>query len=285
MRVLITGTSGFIGRHLTAALPQHTVIPIGLDRDLTDPEVMEEVVCTSDPDVIIHLAAVVGVKRWVQDGPKLFGINFKIDHNLATVLKEVYGDDRPRVLYASSSEVYQPKMGVAVDEDDPVGAPPTEITNRSFYSLEKVIGEYLLNDINLRLFNIVGPGQSKSFALPQMVSRALLGEEIKASNDFRSFCSIDDLARWVAAMLDHLDDVEPGAYNIGNPNNCFSMLTVAMLVKDISGSASPITQYHDGYNIYRKPNITKAAKFYRPKESLTSIIQNLVANPYFKENV
>ena len=283
-KVLITGASGFIGSRLTGSLPQCDVIPVGRDRDLTDLETVEDVVCTADPDVIVHLAAAVGAKRWEKNGPELFDTNLKIDTNLATVLNEVYGTNRPRVIYASSSEVYQSLIGTPVTEESPLAVPPKEVSNRSLYGLEKIIGEYLLHDINLRLFNIVGPGQNESFALPQMVSRALAGRDIRASNDFRSFCSIDDLVRWISAMINAIGVISPGAYNIGNPDNCSSMITVAMLIKERCDSYSIITQYQDGFNIYRKPDITKASRYYQPKDSLLSIIETLVKNPYFKEN-
>src|SRR5690242_9412313 len=63
-RVVVTGGSGFLGRHVCAALepfqPATVFVPRSADYDLRDRDAIRRLLHTARPDVIVHLAAVVG---------------------------------------------------------------------------------------------------------------------------------------------------------------------------------------------------------------------------------
>src|SRR5512134_3863452 len=264
MRVLITGGAGFVGSHLSEALLERGDEVFVLD-DLSTGS-MDNIVhlkhhpkfhytidsVTNEPllaelldrcDVVVHLAAAVGVKLIVESPVHTIETNV---HGTEVVLKHA-NKKKKLVLIASTSEVYGKSTHVPFTEDADLVLGPTS-KHRWAYACSKLIDEFLalaywkerkLPVIVVRLFNTVGPRQTGQYGmvLPTFVRQALAGQPLTVFGDgtqSRSFTYVGDVVRAIIALID-----EPRAvgqvFNIGNGNE-ITIVELAERIRSLSGS-------------------------------------------------
>ena len=205
-RALITGSMGFVGRHLDEHLRQCGDDVIGVDRncDVTDLDAVVRTFEEYRPDVIYHLAAMTHVgESWTD--PNLFTrVNVMGTANVLKAARMVVPESL--VLLVSSSDVY----GVVRESDlplrethPPVPANPYAQSKRE---AEQIAFDAVRNErqrvIVVRPFNHVGPGQSIQFVVPALVSRLLeaksegLGEiPVGDLSPRRDFSDVRDVVR------------------------------------------------------------------------------------------
>lgn len=302
---LITGGAGFIGSHLSERLLEqgHRVLAIDnlstgrmanishlVHRDGFDfcrDDIASEVVMdrlASQSDVIIHLAASVGVERIISSPVETIRNNVGgTEHVLQAALR--YGC---RVLVASTSEVYGKGARIPFKEDDDVLLGPT-CRNRWSYAASKMVDEFLalaynheygLPAVVVRFFNTVGPRQTGQYGMviPRFVRRALLNEPISVYGDGtqqRCFCDVSDVVRGVAALATHPEAVNR-VFNLGSREEV-SIGELAERVKAVTDSRSPIEivpydqAYAPGFEdmARRVPDTSRAADLIGWKPTLT----------------
>src|SRR3990170_2339142 len=268
MRVLITGGAGFVGSHLSEALLErgdevfildnlstgsfdnvvhlkgHTRFHYTIDTVTNEPVLAELI---DRCDIVVHLAAAVGVKLIVEQPVHTIETNV---HGTEVVLK-IASKKKRLVLIASTSEVYGKSAKVPFSEDDDLVLGPTS-KHRWAYACSKMIDEFLalaywkerkLPVIIVRLFNTVGPRQTGQYGMvvPNFVRQALAGEPITVFGDgtqSRSFTYVGDVVRAVVALIN-----EPRAigqvFNIGNGKE-ITIGDLAARIKAMTGSRSDI---------------------------------------------
>jgi UDP-glucose 4-epimerase len=316
MRVLITGGAGFVGSHLAEALLNRGDEVFVLD-DLSTGSIENIAHLKSRPafhytidtvanepvlaelidrcDVVVHLAAAVGVKLIVESPVRTIETNV---HGTEVVLK-IASKKKKLVLIASTSEVYGKSAKVPFSEDDDLVLGPTS-KHRWAYACSKMIDEFLalaywkerkLPVIVVRLFNTVGPRQTGQYGMvvPSLVRQALAGEPITVFGDgtqSRSFTYVGDVVRAVVALIN-----EPRAvgqvFNIGNGQE-ISIGDLAVRIKAMTGSASPIVKipydqaYEAGFEDMprRVPDISKIRALigYEPTVELDEILTRVIAS-------
>ena len=319
MRVLITGGAGFIGSHLSEALLERGDEVVVLDNlstgsidniahlkghprfrytiDTVENEPMAAELIDR-ADVVVHLAAAVGVKLIVEQPVHTIETNV---HGTEVVLK-LANKKKKLVVIASTSEVYGKSTTVPFSEDaDLVLGPTTK--HRWAYACSKLIDEFLalaywkerkLPVIIVRLFNTVGPRQTGQYGMviPNFVRQALAGQPITVFGDgsqSRSFTYVGDVVRALIALVD-----EPRAvgqvFNIGNGRE-ITIGDLAEKVKALTGSQSEIVKipydqaYETGFEDMprRVPDITKIGALvgYRPTVELEEILDRVIE--YFRQ--
>ncbi|HKM67490.1 MAG TPA: GDP-mannose 4,6-dehydratase [Candidatus Acidoferrum sp.] len=319
MRYLITGGAGFIGSHLTERLLEQGQRVVLLDnlstgsmeniRHLKGSEHLEyhldgienrqllaELV--DDADVIIHLAAAVGVKLIVESPVRTIETNV----NGTQLILEAACKKKKLVLIASTSEVYGKNTQVPFHEDaDLVLGPTTK--GRWSYAASKALDEFLALAywkekkqpvIVVRFFNTVGPRQTGRYGmvLPNFVKRALSNAPIEVygnGTQSRCFCDVRDTVEALLRLLP-LEQAIGEVVNIGNTEEV-TIEDLAKIVKQRTGSSSPIQfipydkAYEPGFEdmMRRVPCIDKlhALTGFRPQTSLTEIIDRVSA--YFRQ--
>ena len=245
MRYLITGGAGFIGSHLAERLldrGDHVVLLDNLstgsvenirhlkslDRmqhhfdNIENRQLVAELV--DDADVIVHLAAAVGVKLIVESPVRTIETNV----NGTQMILEAACKKRKLVLTASTSEVYGKNTNVPFHEDaDLVLGPTTK--GRWSYAASKALDEFLalsywkekrLPVIVVRLFNTVGPRQTGRYGmvLPNFVKSALEQEPIHVygnGQQSRCFCDVRDTVESLVRLMD-TDKSVGEVINVGN---------------------------------------------------------------------
>ena len=311
---LITGGAGFIGGHLCEVLlaKGHHVVAIddlstgsleniqGL-RDQPGFQFVRETIrnvqvldrLCSQADVIIHLAAAVGVKLIVEDPVHTINTNVMgTEAVLATANR--YGC---KVLIASSSEVYGKGVSAPFHEDDDCLIGPTT-HSRWAYATSKAVDEFLglayqrqfgLPVIVMRFFNTIGPRQTGLYGMvvPRFVRQALRGEPIQVYGDgeqTRCFADVADVTAAVAQLA-----IEPGAvgqvFNIGSTVE-ISINALAELIIVLTGSRSPIMRvpydeaYAPGFEDMRRrvPSIDKIQHLtgYQPRCALEDTLRKVI---------
>lgn len=205
-RVLITGASGFIGRHLYTHLTEQGQDCVGISRtgmaslgilaiDLRDAEAIRRIVNEVRPDVIFHLAAVVDSTRDYGTAVQCLESNTSGTLNLLSACEHLRG---VRVVLASTEEVYG--MNRSPFRERQMPRPP------SSYAISKLAAEHLCiyhatrhdsSAVVLRIGTTYGPGQSKVRFIPQLVLAALRGDELKLNSGSkrRDYVFIDDVVR------------------------------------------------------------------------------------------
>src|SRR4051795_2597049 len=268
MRVLITGGAGFVGSHLSEALLHrgdevfvlddlstgsidnithlkgHPKFHYTIDSVTNEPLLAELIDRT---DVVVHLAAAVGVKLIVEAPVHTIETNV---HGTEVVLKHA-NKKKKLVLIASTSEVYGKSVDVPFREDADLVLGAT-VKHRWAYACSKMIDEFLalaywkerkLPVIIVRLFNTVGPRQTGQYGMviPNFVRQALAGQPITVFGDgtqSRSFTYVGDVVDALVRLVQ-----EPKAvgqvFNIGNTEE-ISMMALAEKVRAMTASSSEI---------------------------------------------
>jgi len=320
MRVLITGGAGFIGSHLSEALLQRGDEVFILDNlstgsidnivhlkshpkfhytidTVTNEPVLAELVDRCD--IVVHLAAAVGVKLIVEQ--PVYTIETNV-HGTEVVLKHA-NKKKKLVLIASTSEVYGKSTDVPFREDADLVLGATA-KHRWAYACSKMIDEFLalaywkerkLPVIVVRLFNTVGPRQTGQYGMviPTFVRQALAGQPITVFGDgtqSRSFTYVGDVT---GAIVDLIGDPRAvgQVFNIGNAGE-ISIADLAVKIKKMTGSASEIVTipydqaYEAGFEDMprRVPDISKigALTGYKPTVELDEILDKVIE--YFRQS-
>lgn len=228
MRYLVTGASGFVGSRLVQRLAaggeEVTGTYLGSaprlpgaelrEIDLRDHEALRQVMVETDPEVVIHLAGLSHVGHSWQAMADYFQVNVLGTENL---LRAAEGR---RLVMASSAEVY----GLVPGDEQPL-CETRPLAPQSPYALTKAAAERLVlpaGGIVVRSFNVVGPGQAPTFALPAFavqlaaIHRGSQGPVLKVGNlaARRDFVHLDDAVDGYLAVA--ASGAAGEVYNLGS---------------------------------------------------------------------
>src|SRR3954452_19457611 len=315
LRVLITGGAGFIGSHLSDAylergdevfiiddlstgsfenirhLKDHPRFHYTIESVHNQPATAELV---DQCDVIVHLAAAVGVKLIVESPVHTIETNV---HGTEVVLS-LANKKKKKVLIASTSEVYGLSTEVPFREDGSLVMGATT-KGRWSYACSKAIDEFLalaywrekkLPTVVVRLFNTVGPRQTGQYGMviPTFVKQALSGRPITVYGDgtqTRCFGYVGDVVKALVQLMEHKDAVGQ-VFNIGSHEEV-SILEVAERVKELTKSDSEIVfvpydeAYEEGFEDMprRVPDISKVSALvgFQPQIKLDGILEQVIA--------
>jgi UDP-glucuronate 4-epimerase len=247
MKILVTGSAGFIGFHLSTALLKAGHQVVGLDHfndyydprlkeareaqltllpnyqsvraDLCDAPLLEKLFVEHRFDAVCHLAAQAGVRYSIKNPHAYEASNL---HGFLNILEACRHAQVPRLVYASSSSVYGGNKKVPFSETDAVDHPV------SLYAATKKANElmahtythlYGFQTIGLRFFTVYGPWGRPDMAYWLFSEAMLSGKPIKVFNHGdmqRDFTYIDDIVQGILASLftEGLADYE--IFNLGN---------------------------------------------------------------------
>ena len=233
MKILVTGTAGFIGSHVAKQLLARGDIVIGLDNlndyydvslkrarlehllaesrylhnysDLADRTAVEEMFAEHKPERVIHLAAQAGV-RYAATNPHIY-----VQSNITGFLHILEGCRRNAVqhlVFASTSSVYGANTDMPFTEHKSTEHPLT------LYAASKKANEmmahsyshlYAIPCTGLRFFTVYGPWGRPDMALFLFTKAILADEPIKVFNygkHSRSFTYVDDIVEGVIRACD-----------------------------------------------------------------------------------
>jgi len=296
MKVLITGSSGFVGRHFAQKLEGHdlTLIDIKEGNDAGDFFRKDD----TRFDLVIHCAATVGGRKTIDLSPhKLFN-NFNLDSELFQwALKTRPG----RIVYFSSSAAYPMRLQGDYEIGPHEGLPnrrallETDINlddirrpDPSIYGLSKIVGEHLaewgrqqgLNIWIFRPFSGYSEDQDLDYPFPSFIQRAKRRDDPFQiwgdGEQIRDWIHIDDI---INCVLTTIDVAEPTTLNISTGRatsfNEFAKIVTRMvgynpeLAHDLSAPVGVRVRIGDP---------TKMLQIYRPKISLEEGIARALRN-------
>ena len=314
MRVFITGGAGFIGSHLCDAFVTrgdevtildnistgskknvahlNGIVKI-IEGDIKDKQLVESLV--SNSDLVLHMAAAVGVKTILDNPIESMSTNFV---GSETVLNACARFDK-KIVIASTSEIYgkNPKQPLSESDDRIMGAPQKlRWSYADAKALEEAMAHALflskgLKLITVRFFNVVGPRQSGSYGmvLPQFIESALSGKTLEIhgdGNQKRVFCHVSDVVNAIIKLTDNTSALGE-VFNIGGVEE-ISIKNLADLVIEVLDSKSKLvfTPYNEIYGEEfedmqrRVPDLTRIKKLinWEPKTNLKEIIKDIAGS-------
>lgn len=228
-RILVTGASGFVGRHLLPALgAAFPDAAIAADHfDVTDNEAVRDSVGDASPDACIHLAGVTNVVAARSDPDLAWRVNLLGTLNLARTVLTLAPSCR--FVFASSAEVYGAsfRSGQKLDESAPLAPMNGYAATKAAADLALgAMSHDGLRVVRLRLFNHTGPGQSDAFVVPafaRQIARIESGLQppplrVGGLDTSRDFLNVHDVCNaYIACLRRSGDELAPGAIlNIGS---------------------------------------------------------------------
>jgi len=244
LRILITGSKGLIGRHLTAALQDRGVQVQGLDlrangADRGDVRAPSEVASALQGcSGVVHLAAVSRVIDGEKHPETCWDTNVVGTHN---VLEAAAASSRePWVVYASSREVYGQPDTLPVHEDAPLR--PVNLYGRSKVAAEDACRASALRTSIVRFSNVYGCAEDhQDRVVPAFARQAARGERLRVDGRHHTFdfTHVDDTVAGLVALIERLEtgaDLPPIHFVTGTPTTLGALAELAIALTT-SGSS------------------------------------------------
>ena len=264
LRVLVTGANGFVGSNLCSYLLSEgfEVLRTDIDKsdvngDLTDQSFVREVLGSQEFDSVIHLAGIVSIPKSLADPFGCYRVNC---FGTLNVLEMAANKKVSRLIYASSSNVYGPPKRLPVRETDPYNP-------RSPYDYSKVLSEHLVNSLYihrdlptviLRSWNMFGPNDVPTRAVPRFIGACLSGEPIPLYNggrDADNFYHVKNYCKGAALALTSPKAVGQ-IFNVGT-NEEATVRQLAGTIKELTGSLSKLQILPPRTPLEAKPRRTR----------------------------
>src|SRR3990167_6095855 len=229
-RVMITGGSGFLGRYVAAEFNKTGVYEVAAlsrrDGDLRDKFAVRRIFLDIQPEIVVHLAAVVGGIGANQEMPGTFFFDNAMMGLL--VMEEARRADVKKFVSVGTVCEY-PKFTSVPFEESSLWAGYPEETNAPYGLAKKMLlvqgqayqKEYGFNAIHLLPANLYGPGDNfqpaTSHVIPALVRRFLEAVSVDAErvtcwgtgDATREFLFVKDCARGILLATEHYDAADP----------------------------------------------------------------------------
>lgn len=269
MRILVTGAAGFIGSHVVEALLARGDTVVGVDNfndyysparkranvalltphphftlheaDIRDGEEMERICTGASFDVVVHLAAMAGVRYSIERAPLYTDVNIRGTVNLLEAARK---GGIPHFVFASTSSVYGRTRQLPFREDDPLGRPLAP------YPATKIAGEVMghayhnlfgLSFTALRFFSVYGP-RGRPDMMPYHITECIVHDRefalYEGGEMYRDWTYIADIVAGVVAAADRPLGYEVVNLGRGEP---VRMRDFVELIEELVGKKARMT--------------------------------------------
>ncbi len=270
MKILLTGAAGFIGSHFAESLLErgHEVVSVDNFNPFYDPSMkernileiklkgkgrfidergdilnrkfLESVFKTHRPELVVHLAAMAGVRPSIASPLTYEKVNV---HGTMNLLEAMKAHGLNKMIFASSSSVYGNNPKVPFSEDDNVDYPISP------YAATKKAGElicytyhhlYRFTIVALRFFTVYGPRQRPEMAIHKFTRLIDKGEPIPMFGDGTSKRDYTYISDIIDGMLKAME-IQEGfhLYNLGESRTT-SLIDLIHLIENALGKKARI---------------------------------------------
>ena len=315
MKIIITGSAGFIGMHTSLALLKKNFTVIGIDNlnsyysvklkkerlkilkkfknfhfykfNISQKKSLEKIFKKFKPDLVINFAAQAGVRYSIKYPEKYLKSNIIGFFNIIQLCVKY---KTKRFIFASSSSVYGFKENKTNTEEQKTDK------QLSYYASTKKSNEsmaytyshlYKLKTIGLRFFTVYGPWGRPDMALYKFTDKIIKNKKIEIYNKgemYRSFTYIDDAVKSVIKVINNFDKIDKykvpfKILNIGTSKSEKLLKFVKLIEKNLKTKALKIfLPIQQGDTNSTKANLRNLKRFtnFSPKTKIDKGIKNFI---------
>lgn len=290
--IIVTGSAGFVGFHVSLLLLKHGCTVIGIDNfsdyyeislkenrhnllkcknfieirgDLKEANILENILNEYSPSVFIHLAAQAGVRESVNNPRRYFDNNLLVTFNILENLKTF---KIQHFLMSSTSSVY------GFSEEVPYKENQKADHQVSFYAATKKSCELMAHSYShlhqipitiFRFFTVYGPWGRPDMAYYKFTKNILENKTIEIYNDgkmIRDFTYIDDLSKAIQLLLEIIPPLKKNRSKFKIIENDSLSLQAPFRIVNVGNSKK--VNLMEFINILEKKIGKKAKKKYKP---------------------